>query len=129
MSVPKHWILGGWYHRGLIVHQQRYRSSDSNKNVDIKFSGHEVFLLFKTLIGGGGSIERHWKPKTVHLGGRMLRIWFLCVRLHLNFTKYSSWSSDVYIYMHIHSLFFSIINNKRYWYKWNKIIKRRNVII
>ena len=46
MSVPKH--------RGLIVHQQRYRPSDSNKNVDIKFGAHEAFLLFKTLMGGGG---------------------------------------------------------------------------
>jgi hypothetical protein len=45
MSVPKH--------RGLIVHQQRYRPSDSNKNVDIKFGAHEAFLLFKTLMGGG----------------------------------------------------------------------------
>jgi hypothetical protein len=34
------------------------------------------------------------------------------VRLHLNFTKYSSWSSDVYIYIHIHSLFLaSLITN------------------
>ena len=37
MSVPKHWLLGGWYPWGLIVYQQRYRLSDSNKNVDIKF--------------------------------------------------------------------------------------------
>ena len=28
----------------LIVHQQRYRRSDSNKNVDIKFSAHDAFL-------------------------------------------------------------------------------------
>ena len=38
MSVPKHWLLGGWYPWGLIVHQLRHRLSDSNKNVDIKFS-------------------------------------------------------------------------------------------
>ena len=34
-SVPKHWLLGGWYHRKLIFHQQKYQSSDSNKNIDI----------------------------------------------------------------------------------------------
>ena len=28
MSVPKHWLLGGWYLRGLIVHLQIYRLSD-----------------------------------------------------------------------------------------------------
>ena len=28
MSVLKYWLLGGWYTRGLIVQQQRYRSSD-----------------------------------------------------------------------------------------------------
>ena len=44
MSVPKHWLLGGWYTRGLIVHQQKYRPSDSNKNVDIKFNAHDAFL-------------------------------------------------------------------------------------
>jgi hypothetical protein len=38
MSVPKHRLLGGWYPRGLIIHQQKYRPSDSNKNVDFKFS-------------------------------------------------------------------------------------------
>jgi len=42
MSVSKHWLLGEWYPRGLIVHQQRYRPSDSNKNVDIKFSAHDA---------------------------------------------------------------------------------------
>jgi len=31
MSVPKHWLLGGWYPRGLIVHQQRYRSIMKHK--------------------------------------------------------------------------------------------------
>ena len=31
MSVPKKILLGGWYPRGLIVHQQRYQPSDSNK--------------------------------------------------------------------------------------------------
>ena len=37
MSVPKHWLLGGWYPLGLVVQQQRYRLSDNNKNVDVKF--------------------------------------------------------------------------------------------
>ena len=31
----KHWLLGGWYPQGLIVHLQSYRLSDSNKSVDI----------------------------------------------------------------------------------------------
>jgi len=29
----KQWLLSGWYPRGLIVHQQRYRPSDCNKHV------------------------------------------------------------------------------------------------
>jgi hypothetical protein len=29
---------------GLIVHQQRYRPSDRNNNVDIKFGAHNAFL-------------------------------------------------------------------------------------
>jgi hypothetical protein len=33
MSKPKHWPPGGWYPRRLIVHQQKYRPIDSNKNV------------------------------------------------------------------------------------------------
>jgi len=44
MSVPKHLLLGGWYRRGLIVYQQRYCPTDSNENVDIKFSAHDAFL-------------------------------------------------------------------------------------
>jgi hypothetical protein len=28
----------------LIVHQKRYRPSDINKNVDIKFSAHDTLL-------------------------------------------------------------------------------------
>jgi hypothetical protein len=49
MSVPTHWLRGGWYPRGIIVHHrgidpvpswnnsppQRYRPSDGNTNVDI----------------------------------------------------------------------------------------------
>ena len=30
--------------RMIPVHQQRYLPSDSNKNVDIKYSMHEAFL-------------------------------------------------------------------------------------
>jgi len=46
MSVLKHWppVRCRWYNRVLIVHQQRYRPSESNKNVDIKFSAHDPFL-------------------------------------------------------------------------------------
>jgi hypothetical protein len=44
MSLPKHWLLGGWHPRGLTVHQQRNRPSDSHKNVDIKISSYDAFL-------------------------------------------------------------------------------------
>jgi hypothetical protein len=44
MPVPKHCQLGGWYPWGRIVHQQRYRPSNSNENVDIKFSVHDAFI-------------------------------------------------------------------------------------
>jgi len=43
MSVPK-LITGRMIHSGLIVHQQKYRPSVSNKNVDIKFNAHDTFL-------------------------------------------------------------------------------------
>jgi hypothetical protein len=33
--------LGGRYPRGLIVQQQRYRPSDSNTNIDIKFRNQD----------------------------------------------------------------------------------------
>jgi hypothetical protein len=33
MSVPKHWLLGVWYSRDLIVRQQTDTPSDSNKNL------------------------------------------------------------------------------------------------
>jgi hypothetical protein len=39
-NAEKFTILGEWYPRGIIVHQKRYRPSDSNKNVDIEFSAH-----------------------------------------------------------------------------------------
>ena len=38
MAVSKHRLLGGWYTRGLKVHQQKYRASDSNNNIDIKYT-------------------------------------------------------------------------------------------
>jgi hypothetical protein len=38
-------LLCRWYPRGLIVHQQKYRPSHSNKNVDIKFNAHDAFLV------------------------------------------------------------------------------------
>ena len=44
MLVPKHWLLGEWYPQGQMVHQQSCRPSDSNKNVDVKFSAHDAFL-------------------------------------------------------------------------------------
>ena len=51
MSVPKHLLLGGWYRRGIIVHKQRYRSSDSNKN---KLHGHRVELVKFILVNEWG---------------------------------------------------------------------------
>ena len=36
MSVPKHRLLIGRYHGGLIVHQQKYPSSDSNKTIRVR---------------------------------------------------------------------------------------------
>ena len=44
MSVPKHWLPGGWYTRWLIVHQESYPPSDSNENVDIETSVDDAFL-------------------------------------------------------------------------------------
>jgi len=44
VSVPKHRLLGGSYHRGLIVNLQMYRPSDGNQKVDIKCSAHDTFL-------------------------------------------------------------------------------------
>jgi hypothetical protein len=44
MSVTKHWLLSNWYPWRLIFPQQRYRPSDSNKNVDIYCSGQYEFL-------------------------------------------------------------------------------------
>ena len=40
MSVPKQ--FGGIFDTRLIVHQQRYRSSDGNKNVDIYYIAHDA---------------------------------------------------------------------------------------
>ena len=50
MSVPKHCLLGGWYPRGIIVHQQWYRPSDSNTNVDIKLLVYSCFMQLLHLI-------------------------------------------------------------------------------
>ena len=33
-----------WYPLRLIIHQYRYRPSDSNENIDINFSAHGAFL-------------------------------------------------------------------------------------
>jgi len=40
-----HWLLCGWYTlRQIVYNQQRYRPSDNNTNLDIKFSAHDAFL-------------------------------------------------------------------------------------
>ena len=40
MSVPKQ--FGGIYDTTPIVHQQRYRPSDGNKNIDIYYIAHDA---------------------------------------------------------------------------------------
>jgi hypothetical protein len=47
MSAPKHLLLGGWYPRWLIVHQQLYRPSDINNNIDVKLITYVGYLLGK----------------------------------------------------------------------------------
>ena len=79
MSVPRHWLLGGWCHQGLIVHQQRHRPSDSNTNVDIKFSAHDAFLLLLFLL----QVKWISYPLCLHLILSLLIIvwlidWWLC---------------------------------------------------
>ena len=38
MLVPKHWLMGRWHPRRLVVKEQMHRPSDSNKHVAILFS-------------------------------------------------------------------------------------------
>jgi hypothetical protein len=45
-----HWLPGWWYPRGLIVHQKRYRTSDSSENVDIKISVFNIIPIFHQVI-------------------------------------------------------------------------------
>ena len=46
MIVQQHSLLCEWYPRGWIVHQQQnYRPNNSNKNVDIYFSSHDVLFV------------------------------------------------------------------------------------
>jgi hypothetical protein len=45
----KHRLLGGWYTRGLKVHQQKYRASDRNNNIDIKYT---MWVSKHRLLGG-----------------------------------------------------------------------------
>ena len=54
--MPKHWLLGGWDLRRLIIHQQWYRPSDSNKYVYIKFSAHDAFHQVC-------SISNYWRAR------------------------------------------------------------------
>ena len=62
MSVSRHWILSGWYPRGLLVHQQRYRHSDSNKNknVDIKSGTYKVRNEIETKRNDINENETKW---------------------------------------------------------------------
>jgi hypothetical protein len=39
-----HSLLRGWYSWGLIIHQKRYRPSDSNTNVDIILSDAYIII-------------------------------------------------------------------------------------
>ena len=44
-------LLSGWFPWELIVHQQGYRPSDSNKHVDFKFSVKYVYILVVLISG------------------------------------------------------------------------------
>jgi hypothetical protein len=63
MSVLKHLLPSGWYPEGLIVHQQRYRPSDSYKYVDIKFNAHDAFL--EKLSSGVAQNRKIGKPNNL----------------------------------------------------------------
>ena len=79
MSVSKHLLMGGWYPRGIIDHHQRYRPSDSNENVDIKFSAHDVSRL--TCIGYGRS-RKVGKPNNFKsFGSHVFRLWCFMYKL------------------------------------------------
>jgi hypothetical protein len=89
MSVPKNWLLSGWYPRGLIVQQQRYRHSDGNKNVDNKFSAHDAFLEWSW--SGTLKVERLSKNTS-------LTIESIAVR-NLDISLLAIWKYVLYMYI------------------------------
>jgi hypothetical protein len=72
MSVPGHWLLGGWYPRELIVHQQSYRLSGSNANVDNKFIKYVTIIAWNQLVFGSSL------PQVVCSGVHVVFILFYC---------------------------------------------------
>jgi hypothetical protein len=40
-------LPGGWYDRGLIVHQQLHRPSDRNNNIDVKLIAYLGYVFGK----------------------------------------------------------------------------------
>jgi hypothetical protein len=48
MSVSKHWLLGGWYSRGLIVHQQMWWRLFQKRVVCTKFDIYVFIDNFDT---------------------------------------------------------------------------------
>jgi hypothetical protein len=49
LTVPKHWLLGVWYSRGLIVHQQWYRpTADTCKYLSVWGFGAFLYARLET---------------------------------------------------------------------------------
>jgi hypothetical protein len=97
--VPKHWPLGGWYTLGLIVHQQRYRPSDSNKNIYRYLINKQLLtswapwsLWFVCLIFTTGGWINHWGiniPPLINLplfsnALEGLTMWYIMIIMILN---------------------------------------------
>jgi len=49
MSVPKHWLLGGWYPQGVIVHQQRLKSIFHQSCSTVKCNGGDISFVKSNL--------------------------------------------------------------------------------
>jgi hypothetical protein len=118
MSVPKNWLLGGWYPHGLIVQKQRYRHSDGNKNVDIKFSAHDAFLEWSW--SGKLKVERLSKNTSLsiesiavrNLDISLLAIWkyVLYMYIRMDNTKLYLFGIVQLRFLSMHSIRYSIAN-------------------
>jgi len=61
VSVAKNCLLGGWYHRKLIVQKQRCEPSDSTKNVNIYLRA-DIDVLNVLEVCQSPSIEHPYVP-------------------------------------------------------------------